>query len=341
MCGEPTNLEIGVQSKGVLVVRIDVEGRAAHGATPWLGDNAILKAMDLYRRMLELPFAAAASELFERPSINIGRIPGGDVVNNVPDHCRLDVDIRYLRIRTRTTCWRSSARWEPSLDPPLYELPPATSTPASRTSRAARGGAGAGGREAPAVGRDGASDAVFFLRRGIPASSSVRPAAATTDPRSTSTSSPWGGTGDPGRVRPTAPAASIKHGGEPTRRCRKRGSILPPGPPWGLPSGSYFRPPTRRRRTGIPDPTRTDHRLRRRRRRSRHPQPKRSGRAGSGSPLDGVAAGIVLVGRRRRGWWAAQPGRRGRQHQQGRGRAQNEPAAAAERAERAGRRSRW
>ena len=51
ICGEPTNLEIGVQSKGVLVVRIDVEGRAAHGSTPWLGDNAILKAMELYGRI--------------------------------------------------------------------------------------------------------------------------------------------------------------------------------------------------------------------------------------------------------------------------------------------------
>src|SRR5690242_14038095 len=39
ICGEPTNLEIGVQSKGVLVCRFDVSGRSAHGATPWLGDN--------------------------------------------------------------------------------------------------------------------------------------------------------------------------------------------------------------------------------------------------------------------------------------------------------------
>ncbi|MDX6544822.1 MAG: succinyl-diaminopimelate desuccinylase, partial [Gaiellales bacterium] len=89
VCGEPTNLEIGVQSKGVLVLRIDVEGRAAHGSTPWLGENAVLKAIALYQQILELPFASGRSELYDRPSINIGRIQGGDVVNKVPDHCRM------------------------------------------------------------------------------------------------------------------------------------------------------------------------------------------------------------------------------------------------------------
>ena len=93
ICGEPTNLEIGVQSKGVLVCRFDVSGRAAHGATPWLGDNAILKAIEIYKRVAELPFAEERSELFEGPSINIGRISGGEVVNSVPDSCRMDVDV--------------------------------------------------------------------------------------------------------------------------------------------------------------------------------------------------------------------------------------------------------
>ena len=70
VCGEPTDLAIGVQSKGVLVVRIDVEGRAAHGSTPWLGDNAVLKAIALYDQLLQLPFAAGSSRLYDRPSIN-------------------------------------------------------------------------------------------------------------------------------------------------------------------------------------------------------------------------------------------------------------------------------
>ena len=108
VCGEPTNLEIGVQSKGVLVCRFDVSGRAAHGSTPWLGDNAILKAIEIYKKVAELPFAEERSELFEHPSINIGRIRGGEVVNSVPDSCRMDVDVRYLPNQDpRTRCCAS------------------------------------------------------------------------------------------------------------------------------------------------------------------------------------------------------------------------------------------
>ena len=35
--GEPTDLHIGVQAKGVLVLRIEVTGTSVHGSTPWIG----------------------------------------------------------------------------------------------------------------------------------------------------------------------------------------------------------------------------------------------------------------------------------------------------------------
>src|SRR3954452_909897 len=94
--GEPTDLRIGVQSKGVLALHVDVSGKAAHGSTPWEGDNAVLKAVDVFRSIQAMPFAREASELFDRPSISLGRILGGDRINKVPDHCAIDVDIRYL-----------------------------------------------------------------------------------------------------------------------------------------------------------------------------------------------------------------------------------------------------
>src|SRR3954454_8652154 len=49
--GEPTDLHVGVQAKGVLMTRILVYGTSAHGSTPWLGDNAVLKAIDVFRRI--------------------------------------------------------------------------------------------------------------------------------------------------------------------------------------------------------------------------------------------------------------------------------------------------
>ncbi len=94
--GEPTDMCVGVAAKGVFAMRILVEGRAAHGATPWLGENAILRAIEVFRAIESLPFAEQSSELFDRPSINLGRILGGDALNKVPDRCVIDVDVRYL-----------------------------------------------------------------------------------------------------------------------------------------------------------------------------------------------------------------------------------------------------
>src|SRR3954465_4523753 len=94
--GEPTGPHGGVQAKGVLALRLLVFGTAAHGSTPWLGDNAVLKAIDVFRRIESMPFPLASSELFDRPSVNLGRIIGGDAPNKVPEECAMDVDIRYL-----------------------------------------------------------------------------------------------------------------------------------------------------------------------------------------------------------------------------------------------------
>jgi succinyl-diaminopimelate desuccinylase len=94
--GEPTDLHIGVQGKGVLALRIEVSGKAAHGSTPWLGDNAVLKAVDVFRQIEAMSFTRESSELFDRPSVSLGRIIGGDAMNKVPDCCAIDVDIRFL-----------------------------------------------------------------------------------------------------------------------------------------------------------------------------------------------------------------------------------------------------
>ena len=80
----------------MLAMRILVFGTSAHGSTPWLGDNAVLKAIDVFRRIESMPFTLESSELFDRPSVNLGRIVGGDAPNKVPEECAMDVDIRYL-----------------------------------------------------------------------------------------------------------------------------------------------------------------------------------------------------------------------------------------------------
>jgi succinyl-diaminopimelate desuccinylase len=169
--GEPTNMHIGVQAKGVLVMRIVVHGRAAHSSTPWLGDNAVLKAVDIFRAIETLPFSRESSEMFDRPSINLGRIEGGDALNKVPDRCEMAVDVRYLPGQDPGEIL-AQVRAIPEIDVRrTFIHPPVT---VSRTNPYVRALREAVARSAPdqetlSVGRDGASDAASFIEAGIPA----------------------------------------------------------------------------------------------------------------------------------------------------------------------------
>jgi succinyl-diaminopimelate desuccinylase len=168
--GEPTNLHIGIQAKGVLVMRIVVHGRAAHSSTPWLGDNAVLKAIDVFRAIESLPFTRESSEMFDRPSLNLGRIGGGDALNRVPDRCEMAVDVRYLPGQDPGDIL-AQVRAIPGIDVKrTFIHPPVTVSrrdPFVRGLREAVARAISG--EVVSVGRDGASDAASFIEAGIPA----------------------------------------------------------------------------------------------------------------------------------------------------------------------------
>ncbi len=168
--GEPTDMHIGVQAKGVLALRLIFEGRAAHGSTPWQGDNAVLKAIHGFRRIEQMAWAQESSELFPRTSVNLGRIVGGDAMNKVPDRCVIDLDIRYLpgqepgRIQQEIASLSDvDVRKVFHRQPILVE---ATNPYVQLLAQAIEEGTPA---EKISVGRDGTSDAISFLEAGVPA----------------------------------------------------------------------------------------------------------------------------------------------------------------------------
>jgi succinyl-diaminopimelate desuccinylase len=169
--GEPTDLHIGVEAKGVLAMQIVVHGRAAHSSTPWLGDNAVLKAIDVFRAIESLPFTRESSEMFDRPSINLGRIEGGDALNKVPARCAMAVDVRYLPGQDPGEIL-AQVRKIPGIEVARTFLhPPVTvarTDPYVRTLREAVSRS-IPDMEVMSVGRDGASDAASFIEAGIPA----------------------------------------------------------------------------------------------------------------------------------------------------------------------------
>ena len=168
--GEPTDMHVGVAAKGVVAMRLRVDGRAAHGATPWLGENAILRAIDVFRAIQSLPFASRSSELFDRPSINLGRILGGDALNKVPDTCFIDVDVRYLPEQDPDAILAEVEGIPGATVVSTFRRPPAMVDPESPFVRAlCAATASHHDGEVMSVGRDGASDAVSFLRAGVPA----------------------------------------------------------------------------------------------------------------------------------------------------------------------------
>lgn len=168
--GEPTDMLIGVAAKGVLAVRIEVSGRAAHGSTPWEGDNAITKAFSVFRGIESLPFSRQSSELFDRPSINLGRILGGDALNKVPDTCVIDVDIRYLPEQDPEAILQQIAEIQDTRVVSTFRRPPIEVDPNSPFVCALGEAAQPNHRgEVTSIGRDGASDAVSFIRVGVPA----------------------------------------------------------------------------------------------------------------------------------------------------------------------------
>jgi succinyl-diaminopimelate desuccinylase len=167
--GEPTDLHIGVQAKGVLALRLEVSGTAAHGATPWLGDNAVLKAVDVFRTIESLPFTRESSELFDRPSVSLGRIIGGDAMNKVPDCCAIDVDIRFLPGQSAQDILADIEAIPDTTANVVFHRDPAIVERDNPYVRLlAENVADGVPSERISIGRDGASDIVSFLEAGTP-----------------------------------------------------------------------------------------------------------------------------------------------------------------------------
>jgi len=107
--GEPTILKVVTAHKGNLWLQLETKGRAAHGARPELGRNAI-GAMSRVINLLQTQYAARLKKrlhpLLGSPTINIGVIRGGNQPNVVPDRCTIEIDRRTIPGETDTSVRR-------------------------------------------------------------------------------------------------------------------------------------------------------------------------------------------------------------------------------------------
>ncbi len=97
--GEPTGLDVVAAHKGVVRWRMTALGRAAHSSNPHEGRTAIVKMVTVIRALedrLTPQLRLRSHSLLGSPTLSVGRIEGGLLVNVVPDRCTIDVDRRLL-----------------------------------------------------------------------------------------------------------------------------------------------------------------------------------------------------------------------------------------------------
>ena len=99
LVGEPTRCKVVTAHKGDLWLRLTATGKAAHGARPELGRNAV-HALAQCIDAIETDYAALLCKrrhpVLGHATINTGTIRGGAQPNIVPDHCEADLDRRTL-----------------------------------------------------------------------------------------------------------------------------------------------------------------------------------------------------------------------------------------------------
>jgi len=110
--GEPTRCRVVTAHKGCLWLNLATRGKAAHGATPHLGRNAVLE-MARVVEVLETDYAARLKKhqhkLLGCGTVNVGKISGGTQPNIVPDACAIEIDRRTLPGETKAGVRREIA----------------------------------------------------------------------------------------------------------------------------------------------------------------------------------------------------------------------------------------
>jgi succinyl-diaminopimelate desuccinylase len=97
--GEPTRLSVVTAHKGDVWLRLETHGKAAHGARPDLGKNAVhemAKIVDLLETEYAGELRKRVHPVLGRPTVNVGSIGGGSQPNIVPALCFSTIDRRTI-----------------------------------------------------------------------------------------------------------------------------------------------------------------------------------------------------------------------------------------------------
>ena len=92
--GEPTELKLGLATRGCFRVRLTAHGRAAHSGYPELGDSAIEKLLNVLRDLRDGDWPSDA--VLGRTHYTVGLISGGVAPNVIPASAEAEVFFRTV-----------------------------------------------------------------------------------------------------------------------------------------------------------------------------------------------------------------------------------------------------
>src|SRR3954466_10013922 len=101
ICLEPTDNTLQLGCLGHLTARVVFGGRSAHAARPWLGDNAIARALEGLRPVLKSePRDVDIDGLVFREVMSVTQLHAGIATNVIPARAEANVNFRYAPDRT-------------------------------------------------------------------------------------------------------------------------------------------------------------------------------------------------------------------------------------------------
>jgi succinyl-diaminopimelate desuccinylase len=125
LVGEPTANTVRVAQKGVMWLRCTANGRAAHGATPHLGVNAITALARVIATLEQDGTRGRAHAVLGTATSSTNRILGGTAINVVPDRATMDIDVRTVANSEHDAIYGSIERTiGPGSVERLIDLPP-------------------------------------------------------------------------------------------------------------------------------------------------------------------------------------------------------------------------
>ncbi len=100
LVSEPSSMDVLIAEKGALWIRLIAHGQAGHrsGASGSMGGghNAIERMLDALLALRSFAFDVPDHPLLGTPTVNVGTVKGGMVVNLTADRCEAEIDIRPL-----------------------------------------------------------------------------------------------------------------------------------------------------------------------------------------------------------------------------------------------------